>query len=288
VQGNGLLTTSAASVAADIAGTELGHEFLNKLEDASAVFFMGGNQWPYVQLLQTDTTAAGLISDGNNNGKTAVGGTSAGLAILGNYVYTAQYAQGGQNLTSQDIMTNYTTPLFNQAGSIAIANQVLTLNALSGFITDTHLGRSDQFYTVANVRYYNYFRLGRLLTFMGAIDDPEDSGFGQSQALGIGIQENGAITVSGAGGTGKVFGEDALFAETASTPFVHSSVNASGAVNDALQLDLQTVDVRWFSPGDEFEFVGPGIVDRSSEGGTTAQVSMVNGNISIVAGSLPF
>ncbi len=62
---------------------------LEKIQNAEARFIAGGNQWDYVRLWQ-GTPLEDAIHDVVVRGA-PVGGTSAGLAILGEFAFSAQY-----------------------------------------------------------------------------------------------------------------------------------------------------------------------------------------------------
>ncbi|MGB1121862.1 MAG: cyanophycinase, partial [Saprospiraceae bacterium] len=60
-----------------------------RVAEAEAIWFAGGNQWNYVSYWR-NTAIDSLINDGLQNRNIVIGGTSAGMAILGDYYFSAQ------------------------------------------------------------------------------------------------------------------------------------------------------------------------------------------------------
>ena len=119
-----------------------------KIAAASAIFFSGGDQANYINFWQGTPVQASV------NGAIARGvpvqGTSAGLAIQGQFIYSAQNdAPDGPDLTSEVSLDD---PYNRQ---VVIAAGFLKNPALRDVITDTHFVTRD--------------RMGRLLTFMARI-----------------------------------------------------------------------------------------------------------------------
>lgn len=146
---------------------------------ADVLFIAGGNQWDYVNLWKgslLDTTLRGLASK-----RVPIGGTSAGLAVLGQFDYSAQYG----TVTSTEAMANpYDRKLTLDAGFLN------ALPYMSGVITDSHLVTRD--------------RMGRLVSFLARMI--KDGSVGFEQARGIGVDEQTAVVVDG--GIATVMGND--------------------------------------------------------------------------------
>ena len=251
-----LLTDDAQAIVDDITkaltangGKGLGHEFIDKLMGAEAVFFCGGDQWPYVQLLTPKTSgvpnlAAKAISDKNNAGSMTVGGTSAGLAILGEYVFTAQYLTASiPAMYSSDILDNYYTPAFNGNNGSSIASNVLGLKWMDSVLTETHFtDPTEDFavnhdYSLADGHYI--YRLGRFISFMGSVILG-----GQSESYGMAVDRNTALTISN-GGMAKVWG-----ANDGTHNVYFAAVDNAIVNNCTYKLSMSGVYMRWYTASD--------------------------------------
>jgi cyanophycinase len=163
---------------------------LGKLEGAEALFIAGGNQWDYVRLWQ-GTPLEDAIHDVAARGA-PVGGTSAGLAILGEFAFSAQQ---GTIISSQALKNPFHS-------HVTLTNDFLHLPFLSGVITDSHFAARN--------------RMGRLVTFLARIIE---DGWAE-QARGIGVDEKTALAIDG-NGDATVFGQGAVyFLETRGAPAV--------------------------------------------------------------------
>jgi cyanophycinase len=163
---------------------------LGKIQDAEALFIAGGNQWDYVRLWQ-GTPLEDAIQDVAARGA-PVGGTSAGLAILGEFAFSAQH---GTIISSQALKDPFHS-------HVTLTNDFLHMPFLSGVITDSHFVARN--------------RMGRLITFLARIIE---DGWTE-QARGIGIDEKTALAVDG-NGYATVFGQGAVyFLETTTAPEV--------------------------------------------------------------------
>ncbi|MBF9149886.1 cyanophycinase [Novosphingobium jiangmenense] len=142
---------------------------LRKLARADAVFIAGGDQARYVRFWQ-GTEVARLLDAHVVSGK-PLGGTSAGLAVLGEALYGAM---DGNSITSPEALADPLGP------GVTIERDFLHLVRLAGIITDSHFTQRD--------------RLGRLFAFVA-----------KAQALtgkpitGIGIDEDAALMVEADG-----------------------------------------------------------------------------------------
>lgn len=151
---------------------------LRRISEAEAVFFAGGNQTDYVNYWQGTPVQTALNQLITEKGIT-IGGTSAGMAILGG-VY---YAPSNQSLISIEALSDPFHP--NTAG---ISNdQFITAPYLQNTITDTHFEQRS--------------RQGRSLVFLArAMDLVGD------QARGISANEASALAID-KNGIGRAFGE---------------------------------------------------------------------------------
>lgn len=163
---------------------------IDKIRDAEALFIAGGNQWDYVRLWQ-GTPVEDAIQYVAAKGA-PVGGTSAGLAVLGEFAFSAQY---GTILSRQALKNPFQR-------HIALTNDFLHLPYLEDVITDSHFVARD--------------RMGRLVTFLARI---VHDGWAD-QARGIGVNEKTALAVDG-NGIGTLFGQGPVyFLETPGPPEV--------------------------------------------------------------------
>lgn len=144
---------------------------------AEVIFLAGGDQSTYVNLW-TGTKLQRAV-----NARVAlgypIGGTSAGLAALPQYIYSAQFA----STTSAMALAN------PYDGSITFAQRLFTVPLLSGLITDSHFVTRD--------------RMGRFYTFLARLQadglTSTPRGLGVDEGSGVGIAANGQATVYGTG-----------------------------------------------------------------------------------------
>lgn len=148
----------------------------NKIEQAEGIWFAGGNQWKYVDYWK-GTPVDSLIHDAVQNRNVVIGGTSAGLAILGEYIFSAE---NGTVTSSQGLGNPY-----HERMTIDTFH-FFTLPLLKGVITDSHYDERD--------------RQGRHVAMMARIAKDKNI-----LPKGIGIDERTAVTID-ANGRAKVFG----------------------------------------------------------------------------------
>ncbi|MFM8346961.1 MAG: cyanophycinase [Bacteroidota bacterium] len=149
-----------------------------KIRGAEALFIAGGDQWNYVNFWK-NTPVEDAINYLINTKKVTVGGTSAGLAILGSAYYSAQT---GSVTTAQALANPYNRYVTIGAGDFV--NSPWLVNT----ITDSHYTQRD--------------RQGRHITFMARL--MKDFGY-STVVKGIGVDEQTAVCIDAAG-IGKVYG----------------------------------------------------------------------------------
>jgi cyanophycinase len=150
------------------------------IRKAEVLFIAGGDQSNYVRYWR-GTPVQDAINDLISRG-VPVGGTSAGLAILGQFSYSAlNDANAPGNLESRQALADP----YNER--VTISEDFLRVELLRRTITDTHFVARD--------------RLGRLLTFMARIVQDRIS----DDIRGIGIDERSAALVN-ADGTAEIVG----------------------------------------------------------------------------------
>jgi cyanophycinase len=148
---------------------------VNKIRNAEAVWIAGGDQSDYINLWK-GTPVADAINYVANTKHAPVGGTSAGLAVLGQFIYAAQT---GSVTSSQALADPFHRYISLDRDFVQIAN-------LTGVITDSHFVTRD--------------RLGRLVAFIARI---LKNGWA-SDVKGVGIDEATAMLVNPDGSATRV------------------------------------------------------------------------------------
>jgi cyanophycinase len=152
-------------------------QVLEIVRKADGIFIAGGDQSNYVNYWK-GTPLNEALNQHVRDGK-PLGGTSAGLAIMGAYSYGAM---DGGSLVSADALKDPMGP------AVTLVDDFLELSLLPAHqvITDSHFGARD--------------RLGRLVTFVARLSKEKSS----AEIKGIGVDEYTALCIDGEG-VGKVF-----------------------------------------------------------------------------------
>jgi len=145
------------------------------LRDAEAIFIAGGDQSNYVKFW-AGTAVTEEIEAAAKRG-VPIGGTSAGLAVLGEYAYSAM----NDTVQSVEALAN---PFHER---VTIEHNFLRLPGLENVITDSHFAKRD--------------RMGRLIAFLARIDEDANT-----EVHGIGIDERSVVLLE-PDGKAKVIGE---------------------------------------------------------------------------------
>lgn len=132
-------------------------DVLKMIENAEAIFFAGGDQSLYMEYF-AGTQVQSIIQ--RKLTSITVGGTSAGLAILGNFVYSGEYG----SVVSEQAMANPYNVL------VTMVPALLRIPFMDTIVTDTHFVTRD--------------RMGRMLTFL-ARDLQDDASLSLSRAVGV-------------------------------------------------------------------------------------------------------
>jgi len=156
-----------------------------KIKKAEAIWFAGGDQWDYISYWR-GTPIAELINDAIQNRNIAIGGTSAGMAILGKYYFSARNG----TVTSSTALAN---PYDNRV-TIDSTN-FLKVNYLQDVVTDSH--------------YDDPNRKGRHIVFLARI--LKDYGV---SARGIACNEYTSVCIDD-NGIASVYGDYPNYPETA-------------------------------------------------------------------------
>ena len=213
-----------------------------KIRNAEALFIAGGDQWNYVKYWRGSPVGEAiqfLIDRG-----VPVGGTSAGLAVLGEYVFTAEK----DTVTSQQALANP----FDE--HVTLGSRFLRIAPLRNTITDSHFHARD--------------RMGRTLAFLARILEPGKL----REARAIAIDERSAALVDSDGKV-KVEGEGMVYFIRATHPAATCKPGAS--------LTFRGISVHRLPPGASFDLrnwtsgggaayqlnVEAGVIRSTQEGG---------------------
>lgn len=192
------------------------------LAHADGIFIAGGDQSKYVRFWK-DTPVEAAVNAHVEQGR-PLGGTSAGLAILG---ATGYGALAEEAVDSAEALSDPHGP------KVTLVREFLDMPFLEHVITDTHFSERD--------------RLGRLIAFIAqtrATADPD--------AIGLGVDEDSVIIVE-ADGTGRLLTESDGHAWLVQ-PVGMASFGPDGAlswdqvritgIGTASVIDLTTMEVR--------------------------------------------
>jgi cyanophycinase len=189
------------------------------IANAEAIFISGGDQANYINFWK-DSPVQTALNTAIRRG-VPIGGTSAGLAVQGEYTYSAQKdPPAGPDLRSAIALAD---PFQFQ---VVIAHGFLENPALADTITDTHFVTRD--------------RMGRLLVFMARILASSPV----RQIKGIGIDEQTAVLLE-PDGHAFVVGKGAAYFLHAATP---PSVLKAGT-----PLSMRGVSVQKVTSGGNFD-----------------------------------
>lgn len=233
---------------------------LNKIANAELIWFAGGDQFNYLSYFKNNAAETAL--NNHINVKNApIGGTSAGMAILGNYYFSAQNG----SVNSAQALANPFASTITLGG-----NDFLEVPFLQNTITDTH--------------YDNPNRKGRHTAFLARMTQTLNA-----RSFGIAANEYVAICY-GADGKAYVYGDfpnyqehayflqtncDSVFPEVMSANTLLTWSNNGQAVK-VYKVPGTNSGVNYFDLSDW----------QSGSGGVWENWSVVNGNLTTVAGSV--
>ena len=166
---------------------------LDRIEKAEALFIAGGNQADYVRLWK-NTPLADAVNGLARRG-VPIGGTSAGLAVMGGFLYPGALG----SVTSEEALADPYHRL------VILEKDFLDLPHMAGIMTDSHFAARD--------------RMGRLIVFLARIIQ---DGWA-STVRGIGIDEATAVVVEGDGSASILGRGTAFFLRPGSSPEVCST-----------------------------------------------------------------
>ncbi len=154
---------------------------------AELIFFDGGDQSVYLQYLQGSPLEAAL-EYALHSRKTPMGGTSAGMAILGGIDFTAKY----NPTVDATLVTSELAMIMPTAKYVDLNRQTLSPPYLEQVVTDTHFAERQ--------------RQGRLLSFMARAVYNHYADVNALNVKGIGADEGSAYCYNTTTGQGKVYG----------------------------------------------------------------------------------
>ena len=143
---------------------------IKAIEHADGIFIAGGDQSNYIRFWKGTRLNAAL--DRHVRAGKPLGGTSAGLAILGAASYGAL---DGGSITSTAALAE---PL---GAAVTLDHDFLHLRFLDRIITDSHFGKRE--------------RLGRLIAFLAKAQSTQLL----DRPIGMGVDENTALCIDGKG-----------------------------------------------------------------------------------------
>lgn len=224
-------------------------EVIATIRRAEALFIAGGDQARYYRFWR-DTPVERAINELARR-PVPIGGTSAGMAVLGEFLYTAT---GPASLTSKGALSD---PFHHD---LTIARDFLELPGLRNTITDQHLEERDRIGRTIGL-------LARLL-HEGWTDD----------ARAIAADRETALHLDPATGIGRVFAT-----QDHETPYVYflRLGRLTEALTPGLPLATGDVQVHRIGPGETFD-----ITNWEPGGGETYRLRSVGGELTSSTDSL--
>jgi cyanophycinase len=155
-------------------------KLIERIGQAEAIFIAGGDQSNYVRFWQ-DTPVEDVLNRHIADGK-PLGGSSAGLAVLGEFSFSSMI----DTIRSPAALAD---PYGNK---VTLSRDFLRIPVLTGIITDTHFAKRD--------------RMGRLLVFLARI---LQDGWAK-QVRAIAVEQDAAVLLE-PDGQAKVIGSGAAY-----------------------------------------------------------------------------
>ena len=236
---------------------------LDKVANAEMIWFAGGDQWNYVSYFK-DNALEDLLNAHINVKHAPIGGTSAGMAILGQHYFSAQNG----SVTSAQMMANP----YNTNATIG-SGDFLSVPFLENVITDTHYDNPD--------------RRGRHAAFLARLK------VNNPRVFGIACNEYVAVCIDDAG-IARVFGDYPAYDEFAY--FIQSNCNM--AADSVPEVCTPNTPLTWTYDGQALQvYKVPGTMHgsnlfnltdwNSGSGGTWQDWSVQNGSLVTVNGIAP-
>jgi len=211
------------------------------IHHAESVFIAGGDQSHYINWWM-GTPMQDALNAHITAGK-PIGGTSAGLAVLGQYIYSAQGdAPDDDDLQSAQTLVNPYMP------RVTVRRDFVKIDLLANTLTDTHFAKRD--------------RMGRTLTFLARIMkdgwSPGPREIAVDEKSAVLVERNGKARVIGSG-------KGAYFLSTRGGPEV---------CRENTPLTFRDITVYRGPAGSEFN-----LKEWRGKGGATYSLSVVEGKI---------
>jgi cyanophycinase-like exopeptidase len=224
-----------------------------KIQQAEAIWFAGGDQWNYVSYWR-NTAIDSLINDAIASRNIVIGGTSAGMAILGGYYFSAQNG----SVTSAAALANP----YNS--NVTVDSESFLHNALlEEVVTDTHYDNPD--------------RRGRHVVFMARMTT--DHG---TAAKGIACDEYTAVCIP-PDGIARVYGD--YPSEEDNAYFIRANCEATG---DTPETCLPGTPLTWNRNGIALAvYVANLNTWETGSGGSWENWSVDNGVLTTAAATQP-
>ncbi len=258
----GVTINSVTTLVINNASGALEPEVLQKVANAEAIWFAGGDQYDYVSYFK-DNAMEDALNNFINVKKGVVGGTSAGMAIMGSYYFTAQFG----TLDSDVALSNPYHPRVTLG-----YNDFLEVPFMENVITDTHFADRD--------------RQGRLSVFLARFI--QDNG---PRSYGIACNDYATVCIE-PDGKAYVYGEYPDYPEFA------YFLQANCVDNYQPETVVAGTPVTWNRNAEAIKvykvpgtYGGPNYLDLSDWetglGGTWENWSIDNGNFTMVDGVNP-
>jgi cyanophycinase-like exopeptidase len=172
----GIQVNSVETIVCNSPFAETEEYIQDKVSKAEAIWFAGGDQWNYVSYWRNGPLET-LINQAISERNIVIGGTSAGMAILGGYYFNAVNGTTTSATALANPFANTVTP---------DAEPFLNVPLLFDVITDTHFDSPD--------------RRGRMVAFLARIYTDENvyaKGIACDEYTAVCVDENGLAKVYG-------------------------------------------------------------------------------------------
>lgn len=176
----GVTVNSVTSIVIQSTEQANDEEVVNILNNAEVVFIAGGNQWNYIDYWR-DTALLEALDLLINEKKITIGGTSAGMAVLGEVVYSAQ---NGTIWSSEALEDPYHYRL-------TLEEDFLEVPFMESTVTDSHYNREESDGNDRKGRHVAF--MARMVTDWGM----PAKGIAANEYTAIAVDETGKARVFG-------------------------------------------------------------------------------------------